>query len=125
VADLLNNLQPINIHFEIYIPPTQPYWAALWTQRVLCVTRVTQQTANHKGRSRTATSRSQQQVKSARKVDPQLPLGLEHATFGMHTWLSQVPRPFLMRHVLPSSSVFSPSALASIVPSLTSLSGAL
>jgi hypothetical protein len=45
----------------ICIAPTQPYWAALGGSR-----RVIQQTVNHNGHSRTATSRSQQQVKTKR-----------------------------------------------------------
>jgi hypothetical protein len=46
------------------------------------VTWVTQQTGNHNGRSRTTTSRNQQQLKSERKVNSLPPLRLEPATFG-------------------------------------------
>jgi hypothetical protein len=50
---------------EIFIAPTQPIRAALITAlRAECVTRVTQQTGKFNERSRTATSRSQQQIRT-------------------------------------------------------------
>jgi hypothetical protein len=67
---LNNNL--IYSSFGICVAPTQPFRAALGAESIVCysgclsfvVTRVTHQTVNHNGRSRTATSRSQQQIRT-------------------------------------------------------------
>jgi hypothetical protein len=78
------------------------------------VTRVTQLTVNHNGRSRTATARSGKPVKSKpeRKVDSLPPLGFDADTFGTpppHTHTSTFwPSPTLMLAGIPGAA-FSPS----------------